>query len=166
MPKASTEPTTAAGAARHENDTTMTGNRDIDPGDRTGWDATLYDTSHHFVYEYGSDLISLLDPAAAERILDLGCGTGHLTDEIGDQCAEIVGLDNAASMIEEPRRNFPERTPVRRHRSRKPTPGDAFRRRELDGGLSAIAVRCRPFRGVRERRRVRHIRLRVAVRSR
>jgi ubiquinone/menaquinone biosynthesis C-methylase UbiE len=39
------------------------------------WDAKLYNAKHDFVWKYGSDVVSLLDPQAGERVLDLGCGT-------------------------------------------------------------------------------------------
>jgi 16S rRNA A1518/A1519 N6-dimethyltransferase RsmA/KsgA/DIM1 with predicted DNA glycosylase/AP lyase activity len=57
------------------------------------WNASLYDQKHSFVFEYGKELVKLLDPKPGERILDLGSGTGHLTKEIfqtvGD--LEVVG---------------------------------------------------------------------------
>nr|WP_311170994.1 methyltransferase domain-containing protein [Halobellus sp. ZY16] len=75
---------------------------------RNDWDAAAYDGSHSFVYEYGSDVVDLLDPDADERILDLGCGTGHLTARIADSDAEVVGLDRSAEMIETARERFPD----------------------------------------------------------
>lgn len=72
------------------------------------WDADQYDADHSFVYEHGSDLVELLAPRPDERILDLGCGTGHLTAEIADQGGTVVGLDSAQSMIAEARETYPE----------------------------------------------------------
>jgi trans-aconitate methyltransferase len=71
------------------------------------WDAALYDGRHAFVYEYGRELAALLDPGPGERILDLGCGTGHLTQAIADAGAEVVGLDASADMVECARREHP-----------------------------------------------------------
>lgn len=70
------------------------------------WDATLYDTKHFFVSQLGTDLVELLAPQNQERILDLGCGTGYLTDKISNSGAEVMGIDSASSMINQARRNY------------------------------------------------------------
>ncbi len=59
------------------------------------WNTSLYDQKHAFVFEYGKSLISLLDPQPGESILDLGCGTGHLTNTIAGSGASVVGLDSS-----------------------------------------------------------------------
>jgi SAM-dependent methyltransferase len=101
--------------ATDADDTTDTDDTpDADGSDDTNdWDTTAYDGSHSFVYEYGSDVVELLDPQPDERILDLGCGTGHLTDRIADACAEVVGIDQSAEMIETAREAHPDRQFVR-----------------------------------------------------
>jgi len=71
------------------------------------WDAEQYDARHHYVTDYGASLISLLDPKPGERILDFGCGTGHLTHKIAECGAEVMGIDNSAEMIAQARRNYP-----------------------------------------------------------
>jgi len=71
------------------------------------WDAELYDSKHSFVSKLGTDLLELLLPQPGECILDLGCGTGHLTDKIASVGAEVVGIDSASSMIDQARRNYP-----------------------------------------------------------
>jgi trans-aconitate methyltransferase len=72
------------------------------------WDAEAYDQKHAFVFEYGEDLLSLLDPQAGERILDVGCGTGHLTNKIAAAGAQVVGLDSSPEMIATGRAAYPE----------------------------------------------------------
>jgi trans-aconitate methyltransferase len=72
------------------------------------WDSALYDDRHSFVWRAGASLVDLLDPQAGERILDLGCGTGHLTAKIVETGANAVGLDSSTSMIAQARQNFPE----------------------------------------------------------
>lgn len=71
------------------------------------WDAARYQARHSYVFEYGEDLIGLLDPQPGERILDLGCGSGQLTAKIAESGADVTGLDRSAEMIAEARRNFP-----------------------------------------------------------
>jgi trans-aconitate methyltransferase len=71
------------------------------------WDAKLYDDKHSFVWEKGKGVVELLAPRPGERILDLGCGTGHLTAEIAAAGALTVGIDQSSEMIAQARRQFP-----------------------------------------------------------
>src|SRR5580700_8966364 len=71
------------------------------------WDSSLYDDRHSFVWRAGASLVELLDPKPGERILDLGCGTGHLTAKIAEAGVEVTGLDSSTSMIAQARQNFP-----------------------------------------------------------
>lgn len=72
------------------------------------WNANLYDAKHAFVFEYGEGLIDLLAPLSQERILDLGCGTGHLTKQIADTGASVVGFDKSKTMLETARSKYPQ----------------------------------------------------------
>ena len=72
------------------------------------WNTAAYDEDHSFVFEYGGDLVDLLDPRPDERILDLGCGTGHLTARIAVSGADVVGLDASAEMVEKARETYPD----------------------------------------------------------
>jgi trans-aconitate methyltransferase len=72
------------------------------------WNAAGYDGKHSFVWKYGEEVIELLAPAPNERILDLGCGTGHLTNRIAASGAAVVGVDSSPAMIESARKNYPE----------------------------------------------------------
>ena len=71
------------------------------------WDPIQYDTKHSYVPRHGADVLKLLDPQRGERILDLGCGTGHLTAEIAASGAFAMGLDAAPAMIEQARTSYP-----------------------------------------------------------
>ncbi len=72
------------------------------------WNSELYQSSHSFVWQYGRDLLVLLNAKPGERILDVGCGTGQLTAEITQFGAEVVGIDSSAEMIAAARKNFPQ----------------------------------------------------------
>jgi trans-aconitate methyltransferase len=72
------------------------------------WDSALYEDRHSFVWKHGAELIELLDPKPGERILDLGCGTGHLTAQIAERGAVVTGLDASVSMIAQARQNYPK----------------------------------------------------------
>ena len=72
------------------------------------WDSALYEDRHSFVWKSSSDLIEKLDPKPGERVLDLGCGTGHLTAQIAERGAETIGIDSSASMIAQARQNYPK----------------------------------------------------------
>ena len=74
---------------------------------RADWNASLYDAKHDFVWKYGSDVVSLLNPQAGERILDLGCGTGHLTAQIAESGAHVLGVDRSAEMVAAARVAYP-----------------------------------------------------------
>ncbi len=72
------------------------------------WNSELYQSSHSFVWQYGRDLLVLLNAQPGERILDVGCGTGQLTSEITQFGAEVVGIDSSPDMIATARKNFPQ----------------------------------------------------------
>ena len=71
------------------------------------WDANLYDKSHSFVNQMAGGVLELLNAKPGERILDLGCGTGPLTQKIADSGASVVGVDASPSMIAKARETYP-----------------------------------------------------------
>jgi trans-aconitate methyltransferase len=73
----------------------------------TKWNASLYDSKHDFVAKYGEDVVDVLDPKAGERILDLGCGTGMLTELIAKKGAQVVGIDSSFEMIKKAKLQYP-----------------------------------------------------------
>jgi len=72
------------------------------------WDAELYDNQHSFVSNFGTNLVELLSPQPGEYILDLGCGTGHLTEKIASLGAQVLGIDSAESMLIQARNHYPQ----------------------------------------------------------
>lgn len=71
------------------------------------WDSERYLNRHAFIIERGRALLDLLAPQAGERILDLGCGTGDITQSIAERGAQVVGVDASADMIATARERFP-----------------------------------------------------------
>src|SRR5690349_18979566 len=71
------------------------------------WNADLYSTKHNFVFKYGEDLINWLQPKEDEHILDVGCGTGELTNELSKSGATITGIDASEQMIYKAKQHFP-----------------------------------------------------------
>ena len=72
------------------------------------WDAGLYDDKHSFVWKMAEGLLELLAAQPGERILDIGCGTGHLTAKIAASGAEVTGMDRSAEMVRQAREAYPE----------------------------------------------------------
>lgn len=74
----------------------------------TTWNARLYDDKHAFVFKYGEDVVRQLAPMPGERILDLGCGTGYLTNLIAQAGARVIGVDNSPAMIQRAKASYPD----------------------------------------------------------
>ncbi|WP_443938018.1 class I SAM-dependent methyltransferase [Pedobacter sp. MW01-1-1] len=71
------------------------------------WNGKLYDKHHHFVSDYGADVLQWLAPKADENILDVGCGTGQLAAQIAESGAHVLGTDASADMIAEAKTTYP-----------------------------------------------------------
>jgi trans-aconitate 2-methyltransferase len=66
------------------------------------WDAAKYHRISDPQLAWGRTVAARLAPVAGERILDLGCGTGRLTEEIAATPGIfVVGLDRSAAMLQE-----------------------------------------------------------------
>jgi len=71
------------------------------------WDPGLYEESHSYVWKLGFDLLALSDLKKGMSVLDLGCGTGYLTNQIHLSGAKVLGIDISPSMITQAKRNYP-----------------------------------------------------------
>lgn len=71
------------------------------------WNVQQYDQQHDFVTTYGKDLLTYL-PSAPSKVLDIGCGTGGLTQEIAQQGHRVTGIDPSATMIQQAQALFPD----------------------------------------------------------
>jgi len=63
------------------------------------WRADRYSEHAHFVPALGQPVFELLQPSAGERILDLGCGGGVLTEKIAASGATVVGVEAAPALV-------------------------------------------------------------------
>ena len=65
----------------------------------TAWDAGRYDRQFGYVSALGRGVIDLLDARPGERVLDLGCGTGELLEQIAARGAAVIGVDSDPAMV-------------------------------------------------------------------
>lgn len=74
------------------------------------WNAASYQDQYSYVWEHGESLLAQLQPQPDEYILDLGCGTGQLTEKIAASGARVVGIDSDRAMIDRAKANYPHIT--------------------------------------------------------
>ena len=63
------------------------------------WDPARYAKNAAFVPELGLPVVELLAPEAGERILDLGCGDGVLTEKLAAMGCNVLGIDSSLEQI-------------------------------------------------------------------
>ena len=68
------------------------------------WDPENYARNARFVSDLGTAVVELLAPQRGERILDLGCGDGALTEELVELGCEVVAVDSSAPQVEAARK--------------------------------------------------------------
>ncbi|HEX4022955.1 MAG TPA: methyltransferase domain-containing protein [Acidobacteriaceae bacterium] len=64
------------------------------------WSALGYAENGRFVADLGAPLLDLLAPQPGERILDLGCGDGALTEKIAASGARVIGVDASEDLLQ------------------------------------------------------------------
>jgi 2-polyprenyl-3-methyl-5-hydroxy-6-metoxy-1,4-benzoquinol methylase len=57
------------------------------------WHPESYAARGRFVSDLGAPVLELLDPGPDERVLDLGCGDGALTEQLVARGARVIGVD-------------------------------------------------------------------------
>lgn len=63
------------------------------------WSPTDYQLHAGFVPVLGASILARLSPQAGERILDLGCGDGVLTQDLVASGADVVAVDASPQMV-------------------------------------------------------------------
>jgi trans-aconitate methyltransferase len=66
---------------------------------RQRWDPERYARNARFVSDLGMAVVEVLAPQPGERILDLGCGDGALTEKLVAMGCAVVGVDGSAPQI-------------------------------------------------------------------
>ncbi|MEW6300696.1 MAG: methyltransferase domain-containing protein [Thermodesulfobacteriota bacterium] len=63
------------------------------------WDPDRYARNARFVADLGMPVVELLRPQPGERILDLGCGDGALTEKLVALGCQVVGVDSSPEQV-------------------------------------------------------------------
>ncbi len=70
------------------------------PPNTQTWDPASYAENARFVSDLGEPLIGLLQPRSGERILDIGCGDGALTEQLARTGCLVVGVDSSEAQVQ------------------------------------------------------------------
>ena len=63
------------------------------------WDPERYARTARYVSDLGLPVLELLAPRPGERILDLGCGDGHLTLKLAELGARVIAIDASVAQV-------------------------------------------------------------------
>ncbi|MBL41131.1 MAG: SAM-dependent methyltransferase [Rhodospirillaceae bacterium] len=69
------------------------------------WNPSYYASNARFVSELGSGILKKLSACKGEKILDLGCGDGFLTQKIIEQGSKVIAIDSSPEFIEVAKKN-------------------------------------------------------------
>ncbi len=63
------------------------------------WDPERYARNARFVTDLSQPVVELLAPRPGERLLDLGCGDGPLTEKLAALGLDVVGVDSSPEQV-------------------------------------------------------------------
>lgn len=72
------------------------------------WDAEKYTSDFSFVAQYGNDVAALIDAPAGSSVLDLGCGSGALTNALREKGYRVIGMDGSEEQLSIARQRYPD----------------------------------------------------------
>lgn len=72
------------------------------------WDAKEYQANFNFVYNYGQDVLSLVDVPQNSYVIDFGCGNGELTHKLKTKGYAVLGIDASQEMVSLAKTNHPD----------------------------------------------------------
>lgn len=67
---------------------------------KQNWDPERYARNARFVSDLGTPVVELLSPRRGERVLDLGCGDGVLSERLVEAGCIVVGIDASPAQVE------------------------------------------------------------------
>ena len=73
------------------------------PARQQTWSAATYEEHARFVSDLAGAVVEWLALEPGERILDLGCGDGALTEQLAAAGADVLGVDASEDFIENAR---------------------------------------------------------------
>ena len=79
------------------------------------WDAVTYDRVADPMFRWGTGVLERLPLSGDERVLDAGCGSGRVTEQLVERLprGHVVALDASAEMLDEARRRLGHLGPAR-----------------------------------------------------
>ena len=72
------------------------------------WNVDKYEETCGRVTEHGNKLVDILRDFQFKKVLDIGCGTGVLANEINKFATEVIGIDQSVEMIEKAKTLYPK----------------------------------------------------------
>ena len=72
------------------------------------WNVERYTKTCGNVTERGIALVDFVRKNECKRVLDLGCGTGVLTNELSKCTDEVIGIDSSQAMIKKAQTSYPD----------------------------------------------------------
>lgn len=72
------------------------------------WDAKGYTSGFAFVHQYGEDVLGMIDAAPGSHVVDLGCGSGALSEKLLARGYRVTAIDASEEMLAQARAMHPD----------------------------------------------------------